>query len=95
MLLSLQGPVRFNQYRERFGTVIIKQNRGGSLDNSLTIKKTNRKSNFIMVDIMIRNWKQQRHLLFKHGGLKANNIAYEAVLMGSIALGGKSLFLIS
>lgn len=39
MLLSLQGPVRFNQYRERFGTVIIKQNRGGRLDNSLTIKK--------------------------------------------------------
>ena len=25
---------------------------------------------------MIRNWEQQRYPLFKHGGFKANNVAY-------------------
>ena len=53
-----------------------------------------------MVHIKIRNWQQQQqqqqqHLLFQHGGFKANNIAYSAGLIGSIARGGKSLFLIS
>jgi len=44
IFLFLQGPVRFNENRERVGTVIIKQNRRGRLNNVLTIQQTDKQT---------------------------------------------------
>jgi len=42
--LFLQGPFRFDKNRERVGTVIIKQNRRGRLNNFLTIQQTDKQT---------------------------------------------------
>ena len=83
IFLSLQGLVRFtkNGGRRPQGKVIINQNRRGRLDNVLTKQQTDNQA-LSIVHIVIINWEQQRKLLFKHGGLKAN-IAYGALPMAS------------
>ena len=57
---------------EEVGSITFLQNNKEQTDNQA----------LSIVHIVIIKWEQQRNLLFKHGGLKAN-IAYGAVPMGS------------